>query len=53
MPVLFNNSTGGDSQQAFTVLRNSRDTIPIRPATNQVLFPQNTTKSKAQMLNFG
>jgi len=21
---------------------NSRDTIPIRPATNQVLYPQNT-----------
>jgi len=23
---------------------NSRGTLPIRPATNQVLFPQNTTK---------
>jgi len=27
--------------------KDSRDTIPIRPTTNQVLCPQNTTKSKA------
>jgi len=31
----------------FRAAWNSRDTIPIRPATNQVLCPRNTTKSKA------
>jgi len=25
---------------------NPRDTIPIRPTTNQVLFPQNTARVK-------
>jgi len=33
-------------------LTNSGDTMPIRPTTNQVSCPQNTKKSKAQMVNF-
>jgi hypothetical protein len=30
--------------QEKPVSENSRDTIPIRPATNQVLFPRNTLR---------
>ena len=39
----FSKSTGSPTLERGTSQANSRDTIPIRPAANQVLSPQNTT----------
>ena len=39
-----------EEQVRFSDRANSRDTIPIRPTTNQVLCPQNTKCEKGPQL---